>query len=198
MKLTFQKYLDGFDPKQLNEQSKIDDIAQQLKYHDWTYEYSDDHSVWKRGKAAQNKLVTDIQALSPEEKTALLQHPDVLSLKNKGAEHHSFYDSVERWANPKPAPEPTQEEKDKIWNDAFQQYQRLYQETGVKTGTVLRTKHGDIMVLSVHRKYEHGRTPYYNVALVQDGQPNRDAEFEVDVYTIRDWKKQDARLRTAN
>jgi len=27
-----------------------------LQFHDWTYEFSDDHSVWKRGKAEREAI----------------------------------------------------------------------------------------------------------------------------------------------
>jgi len=30
--------------------------VQALKYHDWNYEFSDDHSVWKAGRANEKKL----------------------------------------------------------------------------------------------------------------------------------------------
>lgn len=30
---------------------------QLCKSHDWYYEYSDDHTVWKKGRAAESKLV---------------------------------------------------------------------------------------------------------------------------------------------
>ena len=32
------------------------DFAKKLKGHDWYYAYSDDHSVWRRGNAASQKL----------------------------------------------------------------------------------------------------------------------------------------------
>lgn len=29
--------------------------------HDWTYEYSDDHSVWKRGTAERDRLMAIVK-----------------------------------------------------------------------------------------------------------------------------------------
>ncbi len=34
----------------------VADYEAALKKHDWTYDYSDDHSVWKRGQAEQKRL----------------------------------------------------------------------------------------------------------------------------------------------
>lgn len=33
-----------------------DNYRKLLKSHDWYYDYSDDHSVWKRGVAARDRL----------------------------------------------------------------------------------------------------------------------------------------------
>ena len=35
---------------------EVEQYVKMLKSHDWTYEYSDDHSVWKRGAEAHTKL----------------------------------------------------------------------------------------------------------------------------------------------
>lgn len=37
-----------------------------LKGHDWYYEYSDDHSVWKRGSAARTHLNGLRKQIDPE------------------------------------------------------------------------------------------------------------------------------------
>ena len=34
----------------------MEDYIYKLKTHDWYYEYSDDHSVWKRGEAEKDQL----------------------------------------------------------------------------------------------------------------------------------------------
>jgi hypothetical protein len=39
-----------------------------LATHDWTYEYSDDHSVWQRGRAERAVLQALAQQLDPEHK----------------------------------------------------------------------------------------------------------------------------------
>lgn len=36
---------------------KISEFYDKLEQHDWTYEYSDDHSVWMRGSAAERALL---------------------------------------------------------------------------------------------------------------------------------------------
>ena len=38
----------------------VKDIADQIHNHDWTYDYSDDHSVWKRGEREENELMDTI------------------------------------------------------------------------------------------------------------------------------------------
>lgn len=35
---------------------KLKDFERRLKYHDWYYEYSDDHSVWRTGVNEQNEI----------------------------------------------------------------------------------------------------------------------------------------------
>ena len=35
---------------------QIDEFVNQLKAHDWFYEFSDDHSVWISGRKSANKL----------------------------------------------------------------------------------------------------------------------------------------------
>ena len=35
-----------------------DDYLKLLKAHDWTYQYSDDHSVWKKGTQTSQTLVS--------------------------------------------------------------------------------------------------------------------------------------------
>lgn len=35
---------------------QIDEYVNQLKAHDWFYDYSDDHTVWVAGRESANKL----------------------------------------------------------------------------------------------------------------------------------------------
>lgn len=46
---------------------KLKDFYQRLNTFDWTYEMSDDHGVWQRGRAAQGELEA-IAKQSPEHK----------------------------------------------------------------------------------------------------------------------------------
>ena len=34
----------------------LEDFEQLLRTHDWTYNYSDDHSVWTKGREQANKI----------------------------------------------------------------------------------------------------------------------------------------------
>lgn len=43
---------------------QIDEFVNQLKAHDWFYDYSDDHKVWVAGRESANKL--SAKALSHE------------------------------------------------------------------------------------------------------------------------------------
>ena len=44
----------------------MQDYVQKLKSHDWTYEYSDDHSVWQRGSAEKKELRRLADILDPK------------------------------------------------------------------------------------------------------------------------------------
>lgn len=46
---------------------ELGEYYDELEKHDWFYDYSDDHSVWRRGQAARNKL-SSIASQSPEHK----------------------------------------------------------------------------------------------------------------------------------
>lgn len=37
-----------------------------LRSHDWSFEYSDDHSVWQRGRAALGQLQSMQRELDPD------------------------------------------------------------------------------------------------------------------------------------
>ncbi len=39
---------------------QIDEYIKLLKQHDWTYDYSDDHRAWTKGKE-QRKVLTQMQ-----------------------------------------------------------------------------------------------------------------------------------------
>jgi len=40
-------------------EEELSEFYKRLGWHDWFYEYSDDHSVWNRGKNAERELMTD-------------------------------------------------------------------------------------------------------------------------------------------
>lgn len=41
----------------------IQDFYKKLQVHDWTYMFSDDHSVWLRGKEADAELAREAQSI---------------------------------------------------------------------------------------------------------------------------------------
>jgi len=45
---------------------EMEEYVKLLKSHDWTYDYSDDHSVWRRGADAHKKLRQMSDKLDPE------------------------------------------------------------------------------------------------------------------------------------
>lgn len=45
----------------------LSEFYTKLAYHDWYYQYSDDHGVWRRGQDAYDRLV-DLSKQSPEHK----------------------------------------------------------------------------------------------------------------------------------
>jgi hypothetical protein len=47
------------------DQIKIDAYKQMLKKHDWYYAYSDDHSVFMRGQAAERTLIAQRHEVDP-------------------------------------------------------------------------------------------------------------------------------------
>lgn len=46
--------------------SEIDQYKQRLSSHDWSYEYSDDHSVWSRGRDERQRLSAQARQLDPD------------------------------------------------------------------------------------------------------------------------------------
>lgn len=44
----------------------IHDYINHLKYHDWFFQYSDDHSVWTRGNRARQQLLREQKELDPD------------------------------------------------------------------------------------------------------------------------------------
>lgn len=198
MKLTFKKYMEGFSEDQLNEQnSKIDTIAQRLKYHDWTYEYSDDGRVYRRGRQEEENLIADINSLTPEEKDQLLHHPDVEALKDRSMpQGGTIFDRVAGWAHPKQEQQPDETTDQERKQKAYEQAARLYRETGVHIGDQLQTRNGTVVVVSIQRPTAFSNIPHYTVAPVINGKPDRQHEVDVDVYTIRNWKKQHEAVAT--
>ena len=53
----------------------LEQFEQLLKGHDWYYDYSDDHSVWTRGREHANKIVKARQSLDEQN---LLKEADEL------------------------------------------------------------------------------------------------------------------------
>ncbi|HEX2753296.1 MAG TPA: hypothetical protein VHP34_09415 [Alphaproteobacteria bacterium] len=52
-----------------------------LRAHDWYYDYSDDHSVWKRGVAARDTLNGIRRAIDPEGTIWNELAPDMFKVK---------------------------------------------------------------------------------------------------------------------
>ena len=46
----------------------MDDYIAKLKSHDWTYQYSDDHSVWQRGQKESEAISSMMKILDPDMK----------------------------------------------------------------------------------------------------------------------------------
>lgn len=44
----------------------LEEFEKALQYHDWYYEYSDDHSVWRRGLDRQRQLEEERRRLTAE------------------------------------------------------------------------------------------------------------------------------------
>jgi hypothetical protein len=46
--------------------SDLEKYVQHLQYHDWYFNYADDHRVWEAGNAAAHKLHDEQKRLDPE------------------------------------------------------------------------------------------------------------------------------------
>jgi len=46
------------------ETNRLITLERMLAKHDWQYQYSDDHFVWKSGQASQEAIFTEIDALT--------------------------------------------------------------------------------------------------------------------------------------
>lgn len=46
--------------------TQLDEYISKLKSHDWFYEFSDDHSVWQRGKAERHDINVLQKELDPD------------------------------------------------------------------------------------------------------------------------------------
>jgi hypothetical protein len=53
-------------PKPLDNTMNLDQYKQALAFHDWTFEWSDDHNVWKRGTAQRQVLRAAQLELDPK------------------------------------------------------------------------------------------------------------------------------------
>lgn len=56
----------------VNQEELRAELIALLESHDWTYQYSDDYSVWSQG-AAQRRKIEALVKLLPEEGTVLFQ-----------------------------------------------------------------------------------------------------------------------------
>lgn len=43
---------------------RLAELAKKLQYHDWYYNYSDDHSVWRRGEERSAQIQGEIKYLN--------------------------------------------------------------------------------------------------------------------------------------
>jgi len=56
------------------------DLIESIKIHDFYYDYSDDHSVWKRGKATESSLKLSMNACE-----YMLGRKEMVKIYNKHA-----------------------------------------------------------------------------------------------------------------
>lgn len=42
---------------------RLAELAKQLQYHDWYYDYSDDHRVWRAGEAKISEIRSEMKYL---------------------------------------------------------------------------------------------------------------------------------------
>ena len=54
-------YNDLLSPEEI--EVKLKEFEELCKVHDWFYDYSDDHSVWKKGEAMQKEINTKYSEL---------------------------------------------------------------------------------------------------------------------------------------
>jgi len=50
----------------MSEMTDLDKYINGLRYHDWSYNYSDDHRVWKKGQAERESLYYQRKKLDPD------------------------------------------------------------------------------------------------------------------------------------
>jgi hypothetical protein len=43
---------------------RLAELAKKLQYHDWSYNYSDDHSVWRRGEERSAQIQSEMKYLN--------------------------------------------------------------------------------------------------------------------------------------
>ena len=61
------------------DENELKEYYQQLVFHDWFYEYSDDHSVWQRGSDKERQLMSD--ARKDKRAEALFERIETICLK---------------------------------------------------------------------------------------------------------------------
>jgi hypothetical protein len=85
--------------KPLENTMNLDQYKQALKSHDWTFEWSDDHNVWKRGTAQRQALRAAQLAIDPNAKIwNSLCHKDYLILKPTEKKESQMIDDPEEEA----------------------------------------------------------------------------------------------------
>jgi len=50
----------------LYEINSVDEYIERLKHHDWFYDYSDDHSVWTRGRKDRGAIDSAQKRYDPD------------------------------------------------------------------------------------------------------------------------------------
>ena len=63
-------------------EEELKEFYKRLEWHDWTYQYSDDHSVWRRGNQKERELMS----IAQKDKRAEVLFEGYRSYMFKGAE----------------------------------------------------------------------------------------------------------------
>ena len=82
----YKKHMQQREKERVEKAAELGDAGMQdyiakLKGHDWTYDYSDDHSVWQRGTAERNEIRRLQQILDPNFEVYNKYAPDMYKVK---------------------------------------------------------------------------------------------------------------------